>query len=239
MASLSKDASFIIWNSDKTTSAPIDLPTLIAAARDERVSPGTWIFVDKMAVWQRAVDVPELQWFFQAKPRRPGIAADPLENPLGFDSRILHRLKLFAGMTDEQLERFAAFTEIQKVSIGTTIIKQGDCGDAMFLILEGELSVRLRVPGSVTMLATLAVGDFFGDIALFDRGPRSADVVASAASLLLRISAKAFDEMSRHAPDLATPFLRALDRTLTARIRAANKHYGEAVMMSRALAADI
>jgi CRP-like cAMP-binding protein len=235
MASSSKDASFIIWNSDKTTSAPVDLPTLISWARDERVSPGTWVFVDKMGVWQRAVDVPELQWFFQMKPRRPGAEADPLENPIGFDSRVLHRLKLFAGMTDEQLERFSEFMEIQKVSLGSTIVKQGDCGDAMYLILQGELSVRLRVPGSVTTLATLGVGDFFGDIALFDHGPRSADVVASAASLLLRISAAAFDEMSREAPDLATPFLRALGKTLTARIRASNKHHGEAVMMSRAL----
>jgi|ERR1043166_1298543 CRP-like cAMP-binding protein len=235
MASSSKDASFMVWNTDKTASEPIDLPTLISWARNEQISPGTWIFADKMGVWQRAVDVPELQWFFQMKLPTPGNQTDPLENPIGFDSRALHRLKLFAGMTDEQLERFAQFTEIQKAPLGSTIVKQGDHGDAMYLILEGELSVRLRVPGQVTNLATLITGDFFGDIALFDHGPRSADVVASAASILLKISATSFDHMSREAPDLATPFLRALGKTLTARIRASNKHHGESVMMANAL----
>ena len=67
------------------------------------------------------------------------------------------------------------------------------------------------------------------------REPRSADVVASAPSLRLRISATAFDEMSREAPDLTTPFLRALGQTLTVRIRASNKHHGESVMMANAL----
>ena len=48
----------------------------------------------------------------------------------------------------------------------------------MYVILEGELSVRMNVGGLETQLATLAVGDFFGDFALFDHGPRSASVVA-------------------------------------------------------------
>jgi hypothetical protein len=235
MASSSKDASFIVWNTNKTASEPVDLPTLIAWARNEQISPGTWIFADKMGLWHRAVDVPELQWFFQMKLPAPDGQPESLENPLGFDPRVLRRLRLFAGMTDEQLERFAQFTEIQKAPLGSTIVKQGDRGDAMYLILEGALSVRLRVPGQVTNLATLTVGDFFGDIALFDHGPRSADVVASAASLLLKISAASFDHLSREAPDLATPFLRALGKTLTARIRASNKHHGESVMMANAL----
>jgi CRP-like cAMP-binding protein len=106
------------------------------------------------------------------------------------------------------------------------------------LILEGQLSVRLRVPGSVTSLAEIGIGDFFGDFALFDHGPRSADVVATAPSLLLRITSASFDQMSRETPDLAAPFLRGLGRSLTARIRAANKHRGESVMMSRALKAE-
>jgi hypothetical protein len=52
---------------------------------------------------------------------------------------------------------------------------------------------------------------------------------------LLKISAASFDHLSREAPDLATPFLRALGKTLTARIRASNKHHGESVMMANAL----
>src|SRR6266404_4312222 len=235
MASASADASFIVWGTNRIASAPLDLPALISWVRDERVTPGTWIFVNQMGAWQRALDVAELQWFFQVRSTPPPEGAGAGHNLRGFDPRALRRLKLLAGMTDEQLERFAEFTEVQKVPLSSTIVKQGDHGDAMYLILEGEISVRMKVGGADTTLAILTAGDFFGDIALFDHGPRSADVVATANCVLLRISETAFNEIARNAPDLATPFLRALGRTLTARIRAGNKHHGETVLMSRAL----
>jgi CRP-like cAMP-binding protein len=104
----------------------------------------------------------------------------------------------------------------------------------MYLILEGELRVRIEVAGRETILATLGAGEFFGDIALFDQGPRSADVVANAESLLLKISAKAFSGLAKEAPEIATPFLLAIGKTLTARIRADNKRYGDSVRFARA-----
>ena len=235
MASATTDASFIVWGTNRIASAPVELTTLVSWVRDERVTPETWIFVNKAGAWKRALDVDELQWFFQVRSNRPPVSDGACEAPGGFDPRALRRLKLLAGMTDAQLERFAEFTEIQRVPLSATIVKQGDHGDAMYLILEGELSVRMKVGGADTILAILTAGDFFGDIALFDHGPRSADVVATASCVLLRISETAFDEIAREAPDLATPFLRALGRTLTARIRAGNKHHGETVLMSRAL----
>ena len=67
-----------------------------------------------------------------------------------------------------------------------------------------------------------------------DHGPRSADVVANSDSLLLKISSKAFAELAKEAPELATPFLLAIGRTLTARIRADNKRFGDSVKFARA-----
>ena len=136
-------------------------------------------------------------------------------------------------MSDEQLERFLDFVEIMRVPHWATIVKQGDHGDAMYLVVEGELSVRMKSSGAETVLAKLCMGDFFGDISLFDHGPRSADVIADSSSILLKISAASFTELGRNAPDLATPFLMAIGRTLTARIRAGNKHYAEAVQFAR------
>jgi CRP-like cAMP-binding protein len=93
----------------------------------------------------------------------------------------------------------------------------------MFLVLGGELRARTVVSGKETILATFGPGDFFGDMALFDHGPRSADVIANVDSTLLKISSVAFDRLTREAPALATPFLQATARTLSARIRADNK----------------
>jgi CRP/FNR family cyclic AMP-dependent transcriptional regulator len=100
------------------------------------------------------------------------------------------------------------------------------------LILEGELRVRINVAGKETILTTLSIGDFFGDVSLFDHGPRSADVVANTDSLLLKISSSAFDQLAKAHPELATPFLRGVGQTLSARIRADNKRYGDSVRIA-------
>ena len=85
------------------------------------------------------------------------------------------------------------------------------------------------------VLATLSAGDFFGDMSLFDHGPRSADVVAETSGRLLKVSATAFDRLAKEAPELATPFLMALGKTLVSRIRAENKHHFESARLARTL----
>jgi CRP-like cAMP-binding protein len=90
-------------------------------------------------------------------------------------------------------------------------------------VLAGELRARSVVDGRETILATFGPGDFFGDMALFDHGPRSADLVANVDSTLLKITSVAFERLTREAPALATPFLQATARTMSARIRADNK----------------
>lgn len=226
-------SGFIVWDVEKTAHGPVDLHTLISWVREKRVGAETWIFIPKMALWQRAAQVPELMMFFRGTANETS-ANNCVEK--GLDPRALRRLKIFAGMTDEQLERFLEFAEVMRVPHWATIVKQGDRGDAMYLVVEGELSVRMKVSGAETVLAKLSMGDFFGDISLFDQGPRSADVIADSSSILMKISAGAFAELAKTAPDLATPFLMAIGRTLTARIRAGNKHHAEAVQFARVTA---
>jgi CRP-like cAMP-binding protein len=93
----------------------------------------------------------------------------------------------------------------------------------MFLIMAGELRARTMITGRETILTTFGPGDFFGEMSLFDQGPRSADVVANVDSTLFRLSTGAFEKLTREMPSLATPFLQATSRTLSARIRADNK----------------
>src|ERR1041384_3977696 len=198
MAHLSEDTGFIVWGIDQTPYGPVELPALVSWVKDERVTADTWIFVSKNDAWQRAAEVMELQMFFRAK-SGPGVTV----GPRGIDSRSLRRIKILATLTDEQLERFAQFVEVEKVPQWSVIVKQGDPGDAMYFILEGELRVRIHVMGKETILATLSVGEFFGDIALFDHGPRSADVLANIDSVVVKISSSAVDELSKAAPELA------------------------------------
>jgi hypothetical protein len=227
----SSDTDFIVWGIDQTAYGPVELPTLVAWIKDERVTADTWVFAARTGSWQKAPQVPELQMFFRPKSNGvPGGVA--IESVGGVDARALRRVKILGGMSDEQLQRFAQFMEVERAPQWSTIVKQGDPGDTMYLILQGELRVRINVMGKETILTTLGVGDFFGDISLFDQGPRSADVVANNDSVLLKISSSAFEDLSKKAPELATPFLRNIGRTMSARIRADNKRLSDAVRLS-------
>jgi hypothetical protein len=220
----SLNADFIVWGVDQTAYGPVELPTLISWVKDERVTADTWIYAHKTESWLRAAEIPELQMFFRSKPGpAPAVAVT------GVDPRALQRIKILAGLSESQLQRFAQFMELEKIPQWTVIVKQGDPGNAMFFIIQGELRVRINVMGKETILATLGPGEFFGDISLFDHGPRSADVVANNDSILLKITAKAFEELSKNAPELATPFLRNIGQTMSARIRADNKRLSDSV----------
>src|SRR5262245_5000129 len=231
MASVATSTDFIVWGIDQTAYGPVELPMLVSWVRDERVTADTWVFAGNTSSWQKASQIPELQMFFRP---RGGGGATAVESVTGIDTRALRRVKILANMTDEQLERFGRYMVAEKIPQWSEVVKQGDRGESMYLILQGELRVRIHVAGRETILTTLTVGEFFGDISLFDQGPRSADVVANVDSVVVKISASAFEQLAKEAPDIATPFLLAIGKTLTARIRADNKRYGDSVKFSRA-----
>ncbi len=231
MAAVSTETGYIVWGIDQTPYGPVELPALVTWVKDERVTADTWIYSARNASWQKAVDLPELQMFLRSK---DGADAAAVVGPRGVEPRALRRIKILASMTDEQLERFAQFVEVEKVPQWSVIVKQGDPGDAMYFILDGELRVRINVMGKESILATLGPGDFFGDVSLFDHGPRSADVVANVDSTVVRVSASGFDALAKEAPEIATPFLRAVGRTLSARIRTDNKRFGDSIRFARA-----
>jgi hypothetical protein len=233
MATSLSNAEFVVWV-DHTPYGPVELPTLVSWIRDDRIDADTWIFVGRNSAWVKASELPELQMFFggERQAARANRAAPAAGAPLDF--RALRRIRILATMKDDELERFAQFLETERFAQWSVVVRQGDPGDTMYFILEGELRVRIDLAGKETILATLGPGEFFGDISLFDHGPRSADVVANSDSVVMKFSTSAFDKLSKEAPELATPFLRAIGRTLTARIRADNKRYGDSVRFARA-----
>ncbi|MGD0411221.1 MAG: cyclic nucleotide-binding domain-containing protein [Verrucomicrobiota bacterium] len=228
----SQSVHYRIWAADNVVYGPVELPTLVAWIKDERVLADTWIFDGQNDCWRKAAQLQELQCFFSKK----SAAAAPSPSPPdrhGIKPGMLRRIKALADMTDSQLERFADFMEPQDARQWTQIVKQGETDDGMFLVLEGELRVRLMINGKETILATLGPGECFGEMALFDRGPRSADVLANKDSLLLKVSSEAFDKLRAEAPELAVPMLHAMARTLAGRIRADNKRIKDSVNFAR------
>jgi hypothetical protein len=235
-AEVSQSVVYSIWAADNVVYGPVELPILITWVKDERVLADTWVFDGQNDRWRKAASLSELSLFFRKK-SESGAGNGAIGLSLG-DSDItpgmLRRVKALAELSDEQLVRFLRYMEPQAARQWAQIVKQGDPDDGMYLVLDGELRVRLMIGGKETILATLGPGECFGEIALFDQGPRSADVVANKDSILLKISSEAFDKLRREAPELAAPILFAISKTLAARIRADNKRIKDSVNFARA-----
>lgn len=231
---------FKIWAADDVVYGPVELPTLVEWIRDERVEANTWVYSEQTDSWCKAQNVPDLGMFFRGRVggTARAVSADTETTPLvqGIRPGMLRRVKILAEMNDQQLGRFVQFMEVKQVRQFNEVVRQGEHGDSMFLILEGEVRVRLMIAQKETTLTTLSAGEFFGEMTLFDQGPRSADVVANNETTLLKISLQAFTKLIADAPDLATPFLMGICRTLTARMRADNKRYRDTINFARASA---
>ncbi len=225
---------YSIWAADNVVYGPVELPALMGWVKDKRVLAETWVFDSQNDRWRKAANLPELQLCFRKKNHGGGEATAFSIGQADITPDMLRRVRALAELNDEQLVRFARFMEGQTVGSWTPIVKQGDPDDGMYLVLDGELRVRLMIGGKETVLATLGPGDCFGEIALFDQGPRSADVLANQDSILLKISPEAFDQLRHDAPELAAPILFAISKTLSARIRADNKRIKDSINFARA-----
>jgi len=227
-------AGYCIWGEDNIVYGPIDLATLVHWVQEERVRPDTWINLRDRDTWEKAARLTELKKFFPSRVPEEAPAVT-LPAPDGTSIRLragaLRQVKILAGLNDEQLERFIGLMEVQPVRPRTEIVKQESPGDAMYLLLEGEVRVRMMIGGKERVLVTLVPGEFFGEVSRFGRCPRSADVVANKESLLLRIPAGVFQQLVQKAPDLAAPFLFGICQTLVARIRADNKRYRDSITL--------
>jgi len=220
---------FRAWGSDNIAYGPVELPTLVDWIRQGRVAKEDWIYQDAKSEWVRAGDMPELKVLF--KPR--GAGAGQAGAVAGITPGALRRIKIFSDMDERQLGSFLQYMETLKLLPGAVVCRKGEFGDAMFLVLQGELRARTMIGGRESTLSVMGVGECFGELAVLDESTRSADVVASTESVVLKISAAALKRLFQEAPALAAPFLLALNKTITARVRTLTKRYEDSILFAR------
>src|SRR5262249_23191630 len=95
----------------------------------------------------------------------------PPRNPVA----ALQRVELFAGMDRRPAEQIGPLLKERRFAKGETVIMEGTGGAAFFIIASGEATVSSKSAS----LATLGPGQYFGEVALIDGGPRSATVTAA------------------------------------------------------------
>ncbi len=141
-------------------------------------------------------------------------------------------MNLFSEFTPDELDGLLDLVEIVTAPAGDCIVKQDQRGDCMYVLTEGTAKVIHRRDGKEFELATLQPGDFFGEIALVDEGPRSADVEAISTCKLLRIEHAALRALAGVYPGAAFKLLIAVGRVMVARMRRSNLKYIDSLFAS-------
>lgn len=135
----------------------------------------------------------------------------------------LAKIELFAGLKPEALELIAKVGSEENHASGTKIFQHGDAGDKLYLIVEGKVRISREVPGmGEEALAVLGPGQAFGEMALLDESPRSADARVHDRCRLLAIPKDGFDDLLFLHKDLAYEVLWNVVRLLVGRLRETN-----------------
>jgi CRP-like cAMP-binding protein len=118
----------------------------------------------------------------------------------------LHAVPLLSGCSAKELRQIANLGVRLTVADGTVLTKQGKPGREFFLLLKG--AARCLVDG--TLAATFEAGDFFGEMALLDHGPRVATVIADGPAEVLVLYGSEFSDLLSASPSIAKKLLAAL-----------------------------
>ncbi len=133
---------------------------------------------------------------------------------------ILRSLPFFQELTSEELERVVALGSVVVYPKDIVLFREGDKGEALYVVLDGSVRVSKAVPGSRDeAMAFMERGSFFGEMALVDEFPRSATAMACQDCTILFIDKQAFIQMIQDDPVIARKILWAFCRTLSLRLR--------------------
>jgi len=136
----------------------------------------------------------------------------------------LSQVPLFSGLTPAALNLVAQVASEESYRVGTCIFEHGDAGDRLYVLIKGQVRISRQIAGmGEEALAVLKPGAIFGEMAILDDTPRSADARVHEACKLLVISREAFDDLLFLNKDLAYEVLWSMVRILTSRLRETNE----------------
>ncbi len=146
---------------------------------------------------------------------------------------ILRSVSIFAETPDDILSQVADLLQPLELQAEETVFSKGDCGDSMYIIVEG----RVRVHDGEMLLNYLGAADVFGEMAVLDEQPRLASVTATELTHLFRLDQASFYALMDNQPEVARGIIRVLNRHLRGRVRDMAQDFIYIQQMSRLTAA--
>ena len=129
--------------------------------------------------------------------------------------RFLRSVPLFASIAGDDLQRLAELVESVEHAAGERIFAEGDPGDALYVIIEGDVALRQ----SGVELARVGPREFFGELALLDSQPRNADADCVETTRLIRLRGADLDELLTRRPAASREILRVVVKRLRETVR--------------------
>src|SRR6266511_794521 len=169
-------------------------------------------------------------------PRSPTVSlarASPEPYLHRVDLNLLKQAAIFQDLDEGELARVAEVCREQKFAVGQHVFKEGEPGNRLFIISEGEVRISRTIPGSgEEALAVLKPGSCFGEMSIFDRSERSTDAIANISCTLITISRSEFELLLDFNRDIAYKVLWSVVRLLSARLRVTNDNLRSFLAMS-------
>jgi CRP/FNR family cyclic AMP-dependent transcriptional regulator len=126
----------------------------------------------------------------------------------------LAQVQMFSSLNKKELRLISKAADIVDLKAGTEIVTEGTIGHEFYLVLSGQATVRRNG----RKVASLGPGNYFGELSLLDRGPRSATVVADTDMEVVVISQREFMSVLDQVPPVSTKLL----ASMAARLREAD-----------------
>jgi CRP/FNR family transcriptional regulator, cyclic AMP receptor protein len=185
-----------------------------------------WTFWRSLAVKVREANE-QLKLFFQEEAQKP--AHRRVETSIATEQvqvRSEEKVDLFKerGLSAAEMKLLATFSTEERFRAGSTIFREGEEGDKLYIVLDGRVRISKFIPGvGEEALAVLDRGDFFGEMALIDEMPRSADAKAHERdATVLSIDRATLNEILSMDPHASLQFLNLLCRMISRRLREIN-----------------
>jgi len=140
----------------------------------------------------------------------------------------LKAVPFFTQLTERELELVRSLSTEKHYPKNAVVLTEGEMGDSLFMIRSGKVKVFIGdQEGREMILKILGPGDFFGEMSMIDKQPRSASITTLEASVFLVLSHAAFEKCIEQVPRIATVVMRILAQ----RVREADKKIGTLALM--------
>ncbi|MBW1789626.1 MAG: cyclic nucleotide-binding domain-containing protein, partial [Deltaproteobacteria bacterium] len=153
-------------------------------------------------------------------PSSPGQKEQEMESEISVTDRILHlrRIRIFEALSVNELAAIASVTEESVFEAEKTVFREGDPGDTLYMIVDGEVSIIKEHDdeegcGEIE-LARIGSGDYFGEMALFEDVGRSATIRTTRETRVLVLYKREFTEIVREYPEIAIHICRVLSQRI-------------------------